>query len=198
MIKLSLWAGLGMLMAGLAGCNHPYAQLATQQDPKYPAGPASKIAMAEGFNPQTVNIATRLAGETIEGQMRALGFHLVPVAEADFVLSFSIANQDVSQSYTVSVPTISNMVGSAGDHPVSGTVFGNEVVPQTRVVNMTLLKLWLERTHDPKVEIWSGTISAEANEVQQYRAPFFRALLEHVGETTSGAVQLDAEKPAGK
>lgn len=184
--------------ASFTGCNHPYARMATQQDPKYPVGRDSKIAMSESFNPTTVNIATRLAGETIEAQMRALGFPHYPENEADYVLSFSIANQDVSQSYTVNVPTISNMVGTAGDHPVSGTVFGNEVVPQTRMVNMTLLKLWLTRTHEPKVEIWSGSISAEADEVQKYSGPFYRALLEHVGETTSGTVQLDAEKLPAK
>jgi hypothetical protein len=186
------------MAAGLAGCNHPYARFTSTQDPKYPVGRDSKIALSDNFDAQTVDIATRLASENLEQQMRALGFHLTTVAEADYLLSFASANKDVSQSYTVSVPTISNMVGTAGDRPVSGTVFGNEVVPQTRMVTMTQLQLWLVRTHDPKVEVWRGLISAEAADAQKYPTPFFRELLTAIGSTGYGAVQLDEEQKSAK
>ncbi|HVU38435.1 MAG TPA: hypothetical protein VHC95_08880 [Opitutales bacterium] len=182
---------LVLLAAVLTGCNHPYARLSTLQDPKYPVGRDSKIALADTFNPQTADLANRLAGETIVEQLHALGFHVTPAADADYSLSFSVADKDVSESYTVNVPTISNMVGTAGDRSVTGTVFGEQAVAQTRMVSMTQLDLWLQRTHDPKVEVWRGRIAAPAAEVQLYRATFFRALLEQVGATMNGAVQLD-------
>jgi len=181
----------------LAGCEHPYARVATLQDPKYPVAHDSKIALPDFESPAT-DLANRLAGEAIEEQMRAMGFHLTPPADADFQLSFTTADKDVSQSYTVSVPTISNMVGTAGGRPVSGTVFGNDVVPQTRTVSMTQLEIWLQRTHEPKVEVWRGRIAAEASDVRQFQAAFFRALLENIGASANGAVQLDADKTPAK
>lgn len=189
-MKIRGWLAV-LAAVALAGCNHPYAQLSSLQDPKYPVGRDSKIALADTFNPQTADLANRLAGEAIVGQLHTLGFNITPVADADFLLCFSVADKDVSESYTVNVPTISNMVGTAGDRAVSGTVFGEDVVPQTRTVSMTQLDLWLQRTHDPKVEVWRGRIAAPAADAQQYREPFYRALLEQVGATTRGAVQLD-------
>ncbi len=197
-MKIKLMLLLLGVAAALVGCEHPYARLSTLQDPKYPISRESKIALPDYESPQAADLANRLAGETIAGQMRAMGFHLTSPAEAEFQLSFTVADKDVSQSYTVSVPTISNMVGNAGDRPVSATVFGNQEVPQTRTVNMTQLEIWLQKTQEPKVEVWRGRIAAEAGEVQQYQAQFIRALLEHVGETVHGEVQLDADKTPAK
>ncbi len=184
--------------AAFAGCSHPTARLSTLQDPKYPISRDTKIAMPDYDNPQVADLANRLAGETIEQQMRAMGFHVTPVAEAEYQLSFSIADKDVSQTYTVSVPTISNMVGTAGAHPVTGSVFGDQVVPQTRQVSMTELNIWLNRIQEPKVEVWRGHVTAEAADARQYCIPFFTALLERIGQSANGDVQLDAAPQPAK
>jgi len=194
------WLILTALVAAgaLAGCEHPSARISALQDPKYPVGRDSKIALPDYQSPQAADLANRLAGETVAEQMRAMGFHLVTPTEAEFQLSFSIADKDESQSYTVNVPTMSTVVGTTVDGPVTGTVFGDQAVPQTRIVNMTRLDLWLIKTQEPKVEIWHGHIEAEASDAQRFRTPFFRALLEHVGETVRGVVQLDADKTPSK
>jgi hypothetical protein len=184
--------------AAFTGCEHPYARLSTLQDPKYPITRDSAIALPDYENPQNTDLANRLAGETIEQQMRAMGFHIAPPSDAAFQLSFKIVDKEVSQTYTVSVPTISNMVGTAGSHPVSGSVFGDQVVPQTRMVTKTQLDIQLQKTQEPKVEVWQGRIVADAADARQYPVPFFRALLERIGQSANGDVQLDAGQPATK
>src|SRR5271163_4258517 len=103
-----------ILLATLAGCEHPYARLSTLQDPKYPVLHTSKIALPESPNAPTVNLATRLAGESLKEQLAALGFQLTPAAEADFQLDYTVTEKDEPVSYEVSVPTMSTVVTNVG------------------------------------------------------------------------------------
>jgi len=182
------------LLAMLTGCEHPYARLSTLQDPKYPVASASKIALPDSINLPTVDLATRLAGEDLKAQLQALGYHLTPAAEADFQLGFNVSDKDEPVTYDVTIPTMSTVTGVAGDRLVSGTVVSNQVVPHTHMVGTTQLEVTLRRTQEPPVEVWHGRISAETSQAEKYRTTFFRALLEHLGETVNGAAQLDSDQ----
>ena len=178
-------------LAGLTGCAHTYANVSTQQDPKYSVLLKDKIAVAAPNDATAVDLASRLAGETIAEQLRVLGYNVASPAEADFLLSYTIATKDVPVTYGETMPTMSNTMGDVYGRPINGTTFGEVVIPRTRIVNMTELDATLQQLHDPKLQIWQGHIQAETADVQQYRAQFFRALLAHIGGTASGYSQLD-------
>jgi len=186
------------LLALLAGCEHPFARLSTHQDPKYPIARTSKIALPETISSTTVDLGTRLAGESLKEELEALGYHLTSADEADFQLNFNVSEKDESETYEVTVPTMSTVVGSAGDHLVTGTVVTDQVVPRTHVIDMTVLQVTLRRTQAPPVEVWSGHIAAPTGDAEKFRPVFFRALLERIGETTNGAAQLDVDQTQTK
>jgi hypothetical protein len=181
------------LLATLVGCEHPYARLSTHQDPKYPIAHSSKIALPETINPATVDLSTRLAGETLKEQLAALGYNLTPAAEADFQLNFTITEKDESQSYEVTVPTMSTIITDSGPRQVTGTLMTDQVVPRTHIVDMTNLQVSLRRLQDPPVEVWSGHIAATTSDTEKFHTAFFRALLERIGETANGNAQLDSD-----
>jgi hypothetical protein len=182
------------LLAALTGCEHPSARLSTLQDPKYPVLRTSKIALPDSMNAPTVDLATRLAGESLKDQLRALGYGLTPAAEADFQLGFNITDKAEPVTYNETIPTMTTMTGSLGPRLVSGTMFTNQVVPETRMEDKTLLQVTLQRTQDPKVDVWSGRISADTSAMEKYRTAFFRALLERIGETTNETVPFDSDQ----
>jgi len=184
--------------AGMSGCAHTYADLSTLQDAKYPIAHTDKIAVTDLGDSTSVDLATRLASETLLQQLHALGYTLAPAADADFQLGFNISNKDVAMTYGVTVPTISNTFGDINGRPVNGTTFGDTVVPETRNVNMTQLEVSLQRLHDPKVIVWQGRIQTETADAQQYREQFFRALLANIGLTVNGGVQLDGSATPAK
>ncbi len=186
------------LLAGLAGCAHPMALLSTRQDPKYPVAPASKIALPDSVNAQTVNLASRLAGESLKEQLQALGYSLTPPTAADFQLGFTITDKDEPVTFNMTIPTMSTVTGTVGPREVSGTMLTEQVVPQTHMVDKTRLEVTLRRIQDPPVEVWSGHISADASDAEKYRAAFFRALLERIGQTADGAVLLDSNPATAK
>jgi hypothetical protein len=181
-------------LAALAGCEHPSARLSTLQDPKYPVLRTSKIALPDSMNAPTVDLATRLAGESLKDQLQALGYSLTPAAEADFQLGFNITDKAEPVTYNETIPTMTTMTGSLGPRLVSGTMFTNQVVPETRMEDKTLLQVTLQRTQDPKVDVWSGRISANTSEMEKYRTAFFRALLERIGQTANEAVPFDNDQ----
>jgi len=191
-------AGGLILLAVLTGCEHPYARLSTHQDPKYPVARTSKIALPESVNSSTVDLATRLASESLTEQLKALGYQLTPAADADFQLNFNVSEKDESQSYEVTVPTMSTVVTSVGPRQVTGTVMTDQVVPRTRMVDVTALQVTLRRRQDPPVEVWSGHISASTSDAEKFQSAFFRALLERIGETANGVAQLDADQTNAK
>jgi len=96
------------------------------------------------------------------------------------------------------MPTIETTFGDINGRPITGTTFGDVVVPETHNVDMTLLEVTLQRLRDPKVIVWQGRIEAETDDVQLFREQFFRALLAHIGETTHGAAQLDGDAAPAK
>jgi hypothetical protein len=195
-MKRFVLLALGLtLLGGLAGCDHPSARLSSLQDPKYPVLRTSKIALPDSVNAPTVDLATRLAGESLKEQLQSLGFNLVPVAAADFQLGFTIGEKDEPVTFDETVPTFSTVMGLPGPRPMTGTILTDQVVPSTRMVDMTQLDVTLRRTQDPPVEVWSGHITANTGDTQKYRAEFFRALLEHIGETTHGTAPLDSDQP---
>ncbi len=184
--------------AALTGCAHTYADLSTLQDPKYPLAPQDKIAVTDVQDSPSVDLITRLASGTLIEQLRALGYNLAPAPEADYQLGFTISNKSVPMTSGVTMPTISNTVGDLNGRPISGTTYGDLVVPETHDVNLTDLEVTLQRLHDPQVIIWQGRIEADTADAQQYRAQFFRALLAHLGQTANGDAQLDVATPPGK
>ncbi len=188
----SLVLGIALLTA-LTGCEHPFARLSTLQDPQYPVAHMSKIALPDSINSPTMNVASRLAGESLKEQLQALGFSLTSTTEADFQLGYTVTQKDEPITYDVTLPTMSTIMGNADGRPVMGTVYTEQVVPRTRMVDMTQLEVTLRRTQDPPVEVWSGRIAAETSLTEKFRTAFFRALLERVGETAHGAVQLDSD-----
>jgi len=182
------------LLAALTGCEHPYARLSSLQDPKYPVLRTSKIAMPDSMNAPTVDLATRLAGESLKEQLQALGFNVTPTAGADFQLAFNTTEKDEPVTFNETIPTMSTVTGMAGPRLVSGTVMTDQVVPETHMVDTTQLEVTLRRTQDPPVDVWKGRISAETNDMEKFRTAFFRALLERIGETANGVVQLDSNQ----
>jgi len=186
------------LLACLTGCEHPYARLSTLQDPKYPVSHTSKIALPDSSSSTTVDLATRLAGESLKEQLQTLGFNIAPASEADFQLGFSITEKDEPVTYDVMVPTMSTVMTSVGPREVTGTVMTDQVVPHTRMVDKTYLSVTLQRIQAPPVEVWSGHIVAETGDVQKYRAVFFRSLLENIGATVNGVAQLDIDEAKTK
>src|SRR5580698_1144538 len=102
------------LLAALTGCEHPYARLSSLQDPKYPVLRTSKIALPDSMNAPTVDLATRLAGESMKEQLQALGFNLTPAAGADFQLGFNITQKDEPVTFNETIPTMSTVTGMAG------------------------------------------------------------------------------------
>jgi len=186
------------LLATLVGCDHPYARLSTLQDPQYPVLRTSKIAFSDSSNSPTVDLATRLASESLKEQLQILGYNLAPVSGADFQLGFSVTEKDEPVSYDVTVPTMSTMITNVGPQAVTGTMITDQVVPRTRMVDKTYLSVTLRRTQDPPVEVWSGHIAATTSDTEKYRAAFFRSLLEHIGETANGNAQLDVDQTNAK
>jgi hypothetical protein len=184
--------------AGLTGCAHTYADLSTLQDVKYPIGRQDKIAVTDVHDSSTVDLATRLGSDTLTQQLLALGYILAPAADADYQLDFNISDKDVPMTYGVDMPTIETTFGDINGRPITGTTFGDVVVPETHNVDMTLLEVTLQRLRDPKVIVWQGRIEAETDDVQLFREQFFRALLAHIGETTHGAAQLDGDAAPAK
>jgi hypothetical protein len=181
------------VLPGVAGCTHIYGEISTLQDTKYPVTHKDKIAVPDTQNAPEVNLPTRLAGDTVNEQLRALGFTIAPAADADLQINYTVADKSVPMTFGVTVPTISNTMGDINGRPINGTTFGDTVVPETRNVNRTTLALTLQRLSDPKVIVWQGNIQADTADAQQYRAQFFRALLSHIGETVNGEAPLDVE-----
>jgi hypothetical protein len=185
-------------LPGLGGCAHVFGDISTLQDPKYPVTHQDVIAVHNVDNSPDVNLATRLAGETLLEQMRALGFNLADLSVADLELNYTVTDKNVPTTYGVTMPTVSDTMGDINGHPIEGTTFGDIVVPETRNVNFTTLEVTLQRLRDPKVIVWQGSIQAEAGDAQQYRTQFFHALLVHIGETVHGDAQLDVDVPPAK
>ena len=187
------------LLSVLTGCEHPYARLSTLQDPKYPVLRSSKIALPDSTNSPALDLASRLAGESLKEQLPALGFSVAPTAEADFQLGFNVTQKDESVTYDTTRPTMSTIMGTSIDgRPVTGTVMSDQVVSRSRIVDTTQLEVTLRRTQNPPIEVWSGRIATETALSEKYRTAFFRALLERIGETAHGTVQLDSEPANAK
>jgi hypothetical protein len=181
-----------LALATLSGCAETFARINTLQDTKYPVTRQSKIALAAEAAPEA-DLQRRLAGESLDQQMRALGFNLVPAGEADFIASYTVAVKDESTTVDTAVPTMSNAIALGARHPYETTVYGEQIVPETRTISVTRVELTLEKTDASKLVVWQGDISAETGAVQRLRPEFFRALLEHVGDTFSDRIKLEDE-----
>ncbi len=196
MQKVILFLFCAVMAAAMTGCAHTYANVSTQQDPKFPITLQDKIALAHP-DATTEDVGNRVAAENLAEQLRFLGYNLVPEADADLLLHYNVSTKDIPITYGTTVPTSTGVMGDVYGRPIVGAGFGEIVIPQTRIANMTDLDVTLQRLHDPKVQIWKGHIQTETGDMQQFYTQFFRSLLAHIGTTVNGTAQLDgAPNPA--
>jgi hypothetical protein len=186
-----LWLALAVVI--LAGCATNRPVIATSRDAHFSPARTDKIALTL----RTWPAADVELGRILTAELERAGFHLVPLAEADYVLTYVV--EDVNEvAYRPTEPLFLSLPPQTDRERFRNENYPRpypQPLPPTKVV-FVKKKIRLDLATNPKTgaggpqTVWTGRIDA-GEKVSLTRTPqLIEALLGYFGKDYSGRTEL--------
>jgi hypothetical protein len=170
-----------------AGCatNHPHVN--TWRDSQFSPSVTNTIALTIRVNPTP---ADKFLTGILTDELKRAGFHLVPLAKADYLITYAVEDDWKEGSQKIVTPTLVSPLQTPEQMGVDEKIYSyTPVVFHSRGIRLYLYTNPKTRPGGLQV-VWQGYIAA-GQKISADRVPvLIRTLLGYLGKSKNGRVNL--------